>query len=60
MAISAGRITLILAVAMVLSSAEKPKFTADQCRVLRQVGVDTKDICPQPKPTVKKRTRMKR
>lgn len=51
---------MILAVAMVLSSAEKPKFTADQCRVLRQVGVDTKDICPQPKPTVKKRTRMKR
>jgi hypothetical protein len=47
--------------AMALSGAEtKPKFTVDQCRVLKQVGVDTREICPQPKPPVKKRTRMKR
>ena len=31
-----------------LSSAETPKFSADQCKVLRQVGVDVRDICPQP------------
>jgi hypothetical protein len=39
---------LIVALAMVLVSAEQPKFSPDQCRVLRQAGVDTRGICPQP------------
>jgi hypothetical protein len=34
---------------MAMISAEKPKFSADHCRVLQQAGVDTRDICPQPK-----------
>lgn len=29
-------------------------FTADQCRVLRQAGVDVTDICPPAKPRKKK------
>jgi hypothetical protein len=36
-------------------SGKTPTFSADQCRVLKQVGVDTRDICPQPK-----RVRVKR
>lgn len=57
MALSIARAALIVVIAMAFISAETPKFTADQCKVLRQVGVDTRGICPQPKP---KRTRMKR
>jgi hypothetical protein len=34
-----------------------PKFSADQCRVLKQVGVDISDICPKPKPPKKKRVK---
>jgi hypothetical protein len=30
------------------SRAETPKFSADQCRVLKQTGVDTTGICPPP------------
>jgi hypothetical protein len=35
--------------ASALSLSGDVKFTVDQCRVLRQVGVDTSSICPQPK-----------
>jgi hypothetical protein len=38
----------VLAAGLLLSG-KKPTFSADQCRVLKQVGVDTRDICPQPK-----------
>lgn len=34
------------------SDAAAVKFTTDQCRVLRQTGVDVTDICP---PVKKKR-----
>jgi hypothetical protein len=37
---------------MTTTYADTPKFTADQCRVLRQTGVDTTGICP---PTQKKK-----
>jgi len=39
---------LIVTLVAVLISAEQPKFSKDQCRVLQQAGVDTRDICPQP------------
>jgi hypothetical protein len=40
---------------MLLTSDAAPvKFTADQCRVLRQTGVDIEDICPD---LVKKKKR---
>jgi hypothetical protein len=35
-------------IALVLVSAEQPKFSKDHCRVLQQAGVDIRDICPQP------------
>jgi hypothetical protein len=41
---------------MLLSSADV-KFTASQCAVLKQVGVDTTGLCPQgkqPRPTKKR------
>jgi hypothetical protein len=47
---------MILAVAVVLV-AEQPKFTPEQCKVLRQVGVDTRGICPQPPPKKTSRVR---
>jgi hypothetical protein len=46
---------VIVAAAWLLMSGAPP-FTADQCRVLKQVGVDTSDICPQSK----KKSRVKR
>src|SRR6188768_278221 len=59
LALSIARAALIVTVSTLLVSAgEKVKFTPDQCKVLRQVGADTRGICPQPKP--KKRSRMKR
>jgi hypothetical protein len=44
-----SRAALIVAIAVVLMSAEQPKFTPDQCRVLRQAGVDVRGICPLPR-----------
>jgi hypothetical protein len=43
---------------LLLSSADI-KFTASQCTVLRQVGVDVTGICPAPRPA-KKKARLKR
>ena len=37
---------MIVAAAWLLLSGAPP-FSPDQCRVLKQVGVDTSDICPQ-------------
>jgi hypothetical protein len=28
--------------------ADKVKFTTDQCKVMLQMRIDTRDICPQP------------
>ena len=59
LALSVARAALIVAISMLfISAGEKVKFTPDQCKVLRQVGADTRGLCPQPKP--KKRSRMKR
>jgi hypothetical protein len=40
---------------MSVSKADAPKFTADQCRVMKQVGIDTRGICPQTKTQKKRR-----
>jgi hypothetical protein len=44
-----SRAALIVVIAVVLMSAEQPKFSPDQCRVLRQAGVDVRGICPLPR-----------
>lgn len=53
----AGRTALIAFLAAALISAEQPKFSADQCAVLRQAGVDTSGICPQLPPKKEGRKR---
>jgi hypothetical protein len=52
----------VLAVlAVFLLTGAEVKFSLDQCRVLRQVGVDVRGICPDPLPKPRpKRTRLKR
>ena len=46
-------VLIILLLAAMLSATPAIRFTEDQCRVLRQAGIDVNDLCPP----VRKRTK---
>jgi hypothetical protein len=47
---------LTMALLLLSSQAATVKFSPDQCRVLRQTGVDTTGLCPPP-PKPKKQSK---
>jgi len=47
---------MMLALAVVLA-ADQPKFTPDQCKVMRQVGINTDGLCPEVEVPAKKTSR---
>jgi hypothetical protein len=41
-------VVVIMALALALGATKKVKFTADQCRVMKQLKINTKGLCDPP------------